>query len=73
MRVIKTKEKSLFIETDKQPDIVTDFDGTKVYYVHLPPLEEMVKVMPSPLLEDIFQTVNIELQMRDKKWVQENL
>lgn len=67
----KTVEGKLYIQT-KRIEVLEDENGLS-YFVPLLPLEEMVKNMPSPLLEDIFHVVNWELQGRDHEWVSENL
>lgn len=74
MRIVKKKDGGLYMETDGNVERYwDDVGGKSIAIVHFPPLEELVKAMPSPLLEDIFAVVNLELQMRDTKWVEENL
>lgn len=72
MRIMKTKSGNLFLETSSHVESV--FDGKSyTYFVPLPSLEELARLMPTPLLEDIFETARMELQCRDKQWIEENL
>lgn len=60
MRLLKVKNK-VFIEVDE--------DGC--YHLFLmPPFEDMVKNSTTPVLEDFFATINMELQERDREEVE---
>lgn len=61
------------METEQQPEVVEGVDGLRVFYVKLPPIREIVQLLPSPALEDIYSEVNMELQCRDRKYIEENL
>jgi hypothetical protein len=72
VRVMKNKQGGLILEMMKNVETLIDKDGA-THFVYLPSVEEIAKVLPSHLLEDIYYTVNAELQSRDQKWIQEHL
>lgn len=72
MRVIASKgNKPMYLETNKAPEIVTDQFGLKYYYVQLPPIDEIFRLIPTPLLEDLFAETRVELMERDKRSIPE--
>jgi len=74
MRVLATKSnKAMYLETNKAPEIVTDHVGLKYYYIQLPPLDEIIRSLPTPLLEDIFHEANFQLQLRDKQTIPDKI
>ena len=70
MRIVPNKYGGFYVETQRNVEVVTEQDGQKTFIVILPKAEEIVCLLPSPLLEEIFHAVNFELQCRDRNQVQ---
>ena len=65
MRVMRTKAGQVFIETTRNVQEHQDVDGSKTFFLMLPSFEEIVKLTPSPILEDAWAVVDAELKRRD--------
>ena len=68
----RTREGKMYIQT-KRISILEDINGELTYFVPIPPMSEAVKGMSTPVLEDWFAEINMELQERDRKEIEDSL
>ena len=71
----QTKDEGLVIEMTENVGIVTDQMNNKYYYLQIPKekLDEIIASLPSPMLEGLFQMINMTLQERDRRAIEETL
>ena len=72
MRIMTKKDRN-WLETTAHVETVTDTDGTETHLIPLANWGEFVRTLTGPQAEDLYHELFVELQMRDRKWVAENL
>ena len=74
MKLTKNTFNRWFLETLADEPVSLHKNWHGVYQGATIPLSpKLIKNSPTPVLEDIFAEINMELQMRDKAWVEKNL
>jgi hypothetical protein len=73
MRIVPNKFGGFYVETQRNVEVVEEQDGQKTFLFILPKMEEIIPLLPSPLIEEIFSVANMTLQERDRKMIEESL